>query len=44
MLFPVDTLGSLDNQTENKANTKKHAKNTFLPREKQSLDNSILWW
>lgn len=33
MLFPADTLGSLDNQTESKANTKKQAKkNNFFAR------------
>lgn len=32
MLFPADTLGSLDNQTESKANTKKHSKNNFFAK------------
>lgn len=31
MLFPVDTLVSLDNQTEKQVNTKKHAeKNIYI--------------
>lgn len=34
MLFPADTLGSLDNQTESKANTKKQAKKIIFCQER----------